>query len=74
MQNTWYLVPYYRLKQRLAIFGQYYLFSFLIFKNKGWDWYQLIKFIKTEKPDEYDKIISSIKQYADCLEMTLIPI
>ena len=40
----------------------------------GWDWYRLIKFIKTEKPEEYNKILQSVKVYAECIAMVNSPI
>ena len=46
----------------------------MINEYKGWDWYQLIKFIKAEKPDEYEKILYSVRLYADCIAIVNSPI
>jgi hypothetical protein len=40
---------------------------------KGWESTDLIKFIRLEKPVEYDELIKSIKSYIDCLENMLLP-
>ena len=42
--------------------------------SKGWDWYNLIRFIKRENPAEYDRILKAVKMFADCLALSQIPI
>ena len=55
------------------IFLLKYLCLNKIFKLR-WDWQKLIKFIKTETPDEYNKLLRTVKLYADCLALSQIPI
>lgn len=74
--------PTHKYKELAKAIGKFYKFVFnkivsLIinyFLQKGWDWYQLITFIKAEKPAEYEKILKAVKQYADCIALINIPI
>lgn len=41
---------------------------------KGWDFHQLIRFLKFEKPQDYEQILRSVKLYADCVALSQIPL
>lgn len=43
-------------------------------KSIGWDFHQLIRFIKFEKPQDYEQILRSVKLYADCVALSQIPL
>ncbi|RNA44495.1 hypothetical protein BpHYR1_019884 [Brachionus plicatilis] len=40
----------------------------------GWEWLELIKFMRNETPKEYDLLLNSVKQFADCITMSNIPL
>ncbi|RNA38265.1 hypothetical protein BpHYR1_030566 [Brachionus plicatilis] len=40
----------------------------------GWDINQLIRFMRAEKKEDYEKLIRAVKLYADCVALSQIPI
>jgi hypothetical protein len=73
--------PFLKYKELAKAIGKilykYHIFSitnkYLIMKkySLGWEYSELLTFIKLEKPDEYNELIKSIKSYMECLEMML---
>ncbi|CAF1000162.1 unnamed protein product [Brachionus calyciflorus] len=40
----------------------------------GWEWGQLIRFMRTETTMEYNLLLKQVKEYADCIALSNIPL